>query len=297
MSGEITFERQAATYLDGQLKEPIRQMLIGRQLFAKQEVLGPDKYRVNFNKIKELGAAQTGRAIPAVGSGVDRLTLTPSEIDMIMFWKEYEIAKMDWDLFTSKGINIGATNVVSAAQMVGVEEDAYLINGWKPDGTNYIEKGIYQIADNTATGSATSAFGGATTSISNAWDKLDEDNIVGVNYNILMHPTNYNEAKKARSANGVREWTDLIDMLNPYPNQPKGDVVKVFGGNLTIDTAVMVPVDPVGRYIDLVIGANYVNDVYQNGPSTQFSPIGGITVSSLIARFTEPKSICTVTSL
>jgi uncharacterized linocin/CFP29 family protein len=297
MAGEINFNRQAATYFDEQLKEPVRQMLIGRQLFAKQEVLGPDKYRVNFNKIVELGAAQAGRAIPAVGSGKDRLTLTPSEIDMILFWKEYEISKMDWDLWTSKGLNPGTTNVISAAQVVGVLEDSYLINGWKPDATNYIEKGIYQIADNTATGAVTSTFGNATICISNAWDKLDEDNITGCNYNFLMHPTNFNEARKARSTNGVREWPDLLDLLNPYPNMPKGDIVKVFGGNLTVDTAVMAPVDPVGKYMDLVIGANYINDVYQNGPSAQFSPVGGITVSSLIARFTRPAAICTVTSM
>lgn len=293
----ITKEQEMATYFDKELKEPVRQMLIGRQLFAKQEVLGPDKYRVNFNKIKELGSASAGRAIPSVGSAKDRLTLTPAEIDMIMFWKEYEIARMDWDLFNKNGTNIGAANVISAAQVVGIAEDAYLINGWKPDGTNYIEKGIYQIADNTATGADFGTFGNPTISVANAWEKLDEDNITGVNYNLLLHPTQYNEARKSRSTYGVREWADILDMLNPYPNQAQGTVIKVTGSNITAATGVMSPVDPTGRYMDLMIGANYVNDVYLNGPSAQFSPMGGITVSSLIARFTIDEAICTLTSI
>lgn len=292
----VSWEQQAATYFDTALKEPIRQTLIGRQLFAKQTVLGADKYRVNFNKIKELGKASAGRSIPSVGSAKDRLTLTSSEIDMIMIWKEYEIARADWDIFTAKGTNLEAVNVISAAQVVGVEEDAYLINGWKPDGTNFTEKGIYQIAGNAATGVDFGSYNNPTKSIMAGWAKLDEDNITGVNFNLLLNPVQYNEAVQSRSTNGVREWADLIDLLNPYGGA-KGTIIKVPGNNVAAGTAVMSPVDTTGRYMDLVIGANYVNDVYLNGPSQQFSPMGGICVSSLIARFTYPEAIVTLASV
>ena len=299
----ITLEQRAATYFDEQIKEPLRTILIGRQLFAKTIVVGPDKYRVNYNKIKEIGAAQGGKSLPTAGSMVDQIRIDASELDLVLHWKQYEIPRQDWDVFKGIGINLNAVGAISAAYMTGLLEDTSLLSGFKEAGTHYTLEGMLNLTGKSSiTGADSSTFKNMMKTVSAGWTVFDTARILGCNMNLVLSPFNYEELQASTSDIGVREYPIVVEMLNQYPGMPKGSVFKSpvdQSGNPLVPAGygIMCPVDPVGRFMDLVVGANYVNDVFLNGPSQMFSPMAGMVVTSFVPRFTYPAAVGVISGL
>jgi hypothetical protein len=282
----ITLEQRAATYFDEQIKEPLRTILIGRQLFAKTTVIGPDKYRVNYNKIKEIGAA-----------------IDASELDLVLHWKQYEIPRQDWDVFKSIGVNMNAVGAISAAYMTGLLEDTTLLVGFAEADSTYTLEGMLNLTGHTAvSGADTGTYGNAIKTVAAGWTAFDTARVLGCNMNLVLSPFNYEELQASISTVGIREYPVVVEMLNQYPSMPKGQVFKCpvdqSGTPLVPQgSGIMCPVDPNGRFMDLVVGANYVNDVFLNGPSQMFSPMAGMVVTSFVPRFTYPTAIGHVTGM
>jgi hypothetical protein len=290
----VTLQQRLATYFDDQLKEPLRTVLTARQMFA----IGPDKYRVNYNKIQELGSALGSMTSPTVGSGLDNIRIDNSELDLVTHWKEYQIPRQDWQVFQAGGVNLNAIGAISASYMTALYEDNTLINGWNPslDTTTYRVKGMTATSTTSFSGSDFGTFQGAMTTVANGWSAFDAARVQGCNMNLLLSPFNFNKLMKSVSSVGARELPMVLDMLNPYDNMPKGTIIKAPTNQdatpvLTKGTCVMAPVDPIGRYFDLVIGANYINDVFVNGPSQMLSPMGGVVFTTFTPRFVFPQAI------
>jgi len=294
----VTLQQRLATYFDEQLKEPLRTVLVGRQMFAKQVVIGPDKYRVNFNKIQEMGSAFGSMTSPTVGSGLDNIRIDNSELDLVTHWKEYQIPRQDWQVFQAGGVNLNAIGAISASYMTALYEDNTLINGWNPsaDGTTYRVKGMTAVSGTSFSGADFGTFGNAIKTVQNGWAAFDAARIVGCNMNLLLSPFNYEKLMGSISSIGLREAPMVVEMLNQYPNMPKGTIIKAPTNQdgtpiLTKGTCIMAPVDPIGRFFDLVIGANYINDVFVNGPSQMLSPMGGVVFTTFTPRFVFPTAI------
>lgn len=295
MTATITDYQRFATFFDDEIKDPVRQQLVGRQLFEKQRILGPEVYRVNYSKIVEMGAANAGRTINGIGYGKDNVRIDASEVDMITLWKEFEIPKADFDTFMKNGVNLSTVAAQSAAQVVGELEDDILLQGWNPDGSTYFESGLYQVAGNSySTEAHWSTYGKAISSVSGALALIRADNINGVNFNLTVNPAEYSTLEASLSSYGLREWDQVMAILNGLPNAPKGEIR--WSNDITAATGLITPVDPSGKYMDLMIGANYITDVYASNNS-QFSPISGIIVSSLYPRVAYPNAICTLTNI
>ncbi|MFA6335490.1 MAG: encapsulin [Bacteroidales bacterium] len=294
----VTLQQRLATYFDEQLKEPLRTVLVGRQMFAKQIVIGPDKYRVNFNKIAEMGNAFGSMTSPTVGSGLDNIRIDNTELDLVFHWKEYQIPRQDWQVFQAGGINLNAIGAISASYMTALYEDNTLINGWNPslDAATYRVNGLTASSGTSFSGADFATFGNAMTTVANGWTAFDAARVQGCNMNLLLSPFNFNKLQKSISSVGLRELPMVLEMLNPYPNMPKGTVLKAPTNQdatpvLTKGTCIMAPVDPIGRFFDLVIGANYINDVFVNGPSQMLSPMGGVVYTTFAPRFVFPTAI------
>lgn len=284
-----------ATYFDEEIKDPVRQQLIGRKLFRKQKIIGPDQYRVNYSKIVEMGAANAGRTINGIGYGKDNVRVDASEVDLITLWKEFEIPKADFDTFMKNGVNLSTVAAQSAAQVIGELEDDILLQGWIPDGSGYFEKGLYQIAGNSySTASHFSTYGKAISAVSGALALIRADNINGVNFNLTLNPAEYSTLEASLSSYGLREWDQVMAILNGLPDAEKGGIY--WSNDVTAATGLITPVDPAGKYMDLVVGANYITDVYPANNSA-FAPISGIVVASLYPRVAYANSICTLTDI
>jgi len=250
---------------------------------------------VNYSKIVEMGAANSGRTINGIGYGKDNVRVDASEVDLITLWKEFEIPKADFDTFTKNGVNLSTVAAQSAAQVIGELEDDILLQGWIPDGSSYFEKGLYQIAGNSyTTAKHFDTYGNAIAAVSGALALLREDNINGVNFNFTINPAQYTLLESSLSNYGLREWDQVLSILNGIPGAEKGEIY--WSNDITAGTGLISPVDTAGKYMDLVIGANYITDVYAANNS-QFSPIAGIVVASLYPRVAYPNAICTLTDL
>ena len=312
ITNNVTLQQRLATYFDDQLKEPLRTVLTARQMFAKQVVIGPDKYRVNYNKIKEMGSAFGSMTTPTVGSGLDNIRIDNTELDLVTHWKEYQIPRQDWQVFQQGGVNLNAIGAISASFMTALYEDNTLINGWNAnqDGSTMTVPGMTGVSTTSITGADFGTFGNAITTVASGWTAFDSARVQGCNMNLLLSPFNFNKLQKSISTIGYPELPKVLELLNPYPNMPKGTVIKAptnqptaaqvaagTGGSpvLAKGTAIMAPVDPIGRFFDLVIGANYINDVFINGPSQMLSPMGGVVFTTFTPRFVYPEAIGVIT--
>lgn len=295
MAATINDYQRFATFFDEEIKKPVRQQLIGRQLFAKQKIIGPEQYRVNYAKIVEMGAANAGRTINGIGYGKDNVRIDSSEVDLVTLWKEFEIPKADFDTFQKSGVNLSTIAAQSAAQVIGELEDDILIQGWKPDGTNYTEKGLYQIANNTySTAKHFTTYGNAILAVSGGLALLRADNINGVNFNLTLNPAEYSTLEASQSTTGQMEFEQVLKILNANPQAPPGQIR--WTNDILAATGMLTPVDPSGKFMDLVIGANFITDVYAANNS-QFSPIAGVVVTSIYPRVATTNAICVLSDI
>jgi uncharacterized linocin/CFP29 family protein len=215
---------------------------------------------------------------------------------MVTLWKEFEIPKADFDTFQKNGVNLSTIAAQSAAQVIGELEDDILIQGWAPDGTNYTEKGLYQIANNTyGTACHLSTYGNGIKAVSAGLALLRADNINGVNFNLTLDAAGYSTLESSQSTTGQMEFDQVLKMLNNgVPGGPQGQIR--WSNDIIAAAGMLTPVDPAGKFMDLAIGANYITDVYAANNS-RFSPVAGIVVASIYPRVSTTNCICTLTDL
>ncbi len=140
----------AARYFDNEIINPLRQVLIGRKLVAENpSVKGDGIYNVDINTIREMGAATISYSLPTGESGnKDMIRVDRTNVNLPVLFKEFEVPQMDFEAYKNKNIPMDTAAAVSAAQMVGVQEDQLIINGWNPsgDGTTFTVPGMYTVS-------------------------------------------------------------------------------------------------------------------------------------------------------
>jgi uncharacterized linocin/CFP29 family protein len=286
----------AAKYMDKQMVDPLRQQLIGRKLFAKVTgPLGPGKFNIDTNSLSDMGEAIITYDLPdESGLTKDSVKVSTETLKLAVIPKAYQIPRGQFEAFASQGIALDAASMISAAQKVGEREDDLLIQGWNPDGTNYKISGLYQSAGNSyGTSKDFGTAGNPTIAVTAALAELATDKVIGTNFNLSLHPTQYAELLSSRHTNGFREFPEIMEILNPNPGAPKGQVFQTT--DLTAGTGMVTPVDAAGVYMDLVIGVDYRNQLAQ--PKFDISPIDGLTYVIVAPRIKKVDAICTMTAI
>jgi uncharacterized linocin/CFP29 family protein len=202
-----------------------------------------------------------------------------------------------FDSFASKGIKLDNAAALSAAQQVAEAENALLIDGWKPDGTNYVINGFYQGYGNTCAGSSIGTYGGALTSVSDALALMRADSVMGTNFNLILHATQYSELEKSRSATDVREIDQVRSVLNQTPGAPPGDIFWVTGNELTDGTGLVTAADTTGMYFDLVVAEEAFTEVMQKPELGRLSPLFGHVAEVLVPRIKQANAVCRLTTI
>ena len=292
-----TIYEQVGKHLDTKLHDPLRQRLIGRQLFAKTTVLKEGEYNYDFYKVREMGYAEVSYKWPSSDIERDLVGIDTTTEKVPFIHKGYEIDRGQFNAFVKDGKDIDTAAMMSAAQVIGLQEDDILLQGWKPDGTNYEVNGLYQGAGTTETTSAVfSTFGNPTTKVALAMKALADVNVTNQNYNLILNPQNFYELNKSRSANGVLEKPDVLEMLNPNPGAPKGQIFQSV--DITVDTGLMSPVDPAGLYMELVIALDMQNHLgYDSKMGEKISPVYGTVIEGLRPKIIQSTAIVGLTGL
>ena len=286
------YER-AANFFDTQMVQPLRQMLIGRQVIAKTTPLPEGKYSVDYNKLTDMSAASISRGVPDVAAMFrDEVRIDRQNLQLLTALKGYVIPKQEFDAFMSIGQPLDAAMMVSAAQKVGEREDHFLLQGWNNDGSTYDQYGLYQQANanGLVSGSSFSTFGGAVASIEKGIKQLLQNYVRGVNFNLVLNFAEFMTLQGSLSTLGVEELPLALKRLNIAPTNPaKGNIF--YSPEIAAGTGLLVPVDTEGLYLDLVVAQDYANDVGVDSKIPKISPIYGTTYLVEALRIKQPTSI------
>lgn len=279
----------AARYFDKEMIEPLRQRLIGRKIVAKNpNIKGQGVFNFDKNTINEMTGGMISYELPTSDVSRDMIRVDRANVKIPVLHKSYEVPRSDFEAFKSKGVKIDAAAAISAAQMVGVDEDTLIIDGWKPDGTNYVVNGLYQSANNDySTSKDFGTFGNATDAVAGAMALLEADNVYPP-FNLLLNATQMHELNASRSTNGVREKPDILDLIR---GQISSTPVIAAG------TGLLSPVDTARQYIELVVPQEMKNVLGTDSKIPDISPIYGTTYEVLYPHIKQTDALCRLSSI
>ena len=247
----------AARYFDDQMIAPLRQSLIGRKLIAENpSCKGDGIYNVDINTIKELGGASISYSLPTGDSGSsDMIRVDRTNVNLPVLFKEFEVPRMDFEAFRNKNVPLDSAAAVSAAQMVGVQEDLLIIKGWNPSGDNatYTIPGMYTVTGAQAC-SASHDFatpGNPTAAVADGYEMMEASfALTAQAYNLILNPVQWGQLLTSRHAtSNQREMPEVIEMLN-FGNANGPGRIYVTPA-LTAGTGIMCPVDSARQNMEL----------------------------------------------
>jgi uncharacterized linocin/CFP29 family protein len=276
--------------LDKQMVEPLRRVLIGRQLVPITPPAGFGASAVEWSTITEMsdGIASYGFTTP----NEDTLGFTQTNKKIPFYWKDYRIDRAMYENFKRSGVNVDASIALSAGYKAGKIEDSTIIIGMTNDGTTYEVDGLYSGAGSTQAGSDFATAGYPTSTIAAAFGTLEAADVpTNLPMNLVLNPTQRNQLRGLRSAtSGLREEPEVVEMLNGG---------KIFSTNaLTAGTGLLLPAKEVlAPYVDLFLRVDWKNELGMQSEHPTTGDIIGRVYSGGILRLKQNTAVCTLTGI
>jgi|GEM_PF-4806362 len=294
----MTRNEDAAKKFDEQMVPPFRQRILGRKLFSKTYVLETGKSEVSYDKITEMGPAGISFGFDPTVVPADSIKVTPTVLKVPTIWQKFTVPLDRLEAFMSQGEDLRLEGMRSAFQTVALLEDDLLINGWSADGSTYDISGLYQAAGTTeATSSVTSTFGNMIVKTRLALAALEAYNAAEYDFNLLLAPGNYYEVMGSINATygTVGEAPIVKQQLANLTGNP-GNVGIYKCSDLSANTGLLVPIDPMGEVLDLVIERDLRTtpkaELYAGLEDPTF-----VLAEKLVPRIKKPYGICTLIGL
>jgi len=214
-----------------------------------------------------------------------------------------KIRRRDWEAYVKQGIPISSDLAQDMAANIAVQRTTLVVDGWKPDGTNYDINGMYQVANNTVAGADFDTFGNAYKTVAACLKELKTDKIYSPGYNLVLAGLNYAELMGSISTNGVSEAQMVLDLLNrdaPPGTQPG----RIFEGtDLAAGTGMVAPIAAQAnlRYFDLIETQEPVNHLWFEDGNEVSGDIKARQIGAMVPRFKhlvggKDNCVCTISS-
>jgi len=211
-------------------------------------------------------------------------------------WKAYELKKipLENDLSTDMTSNIIA------------EQDTLVVDGWKPNGSTYEIKGMYQVAGNTVSASDSGTYGNLKAATVSGISLLKADGVYSAGYNLSLASFNFAELMDSENDTGKEEAPAILKILNaaaPNESQP-GQIIEA--PDLTAGTGMISPIASQDnlRFFDIIETQTPENNLWYADGNVKTGDIKMQQVGALVPRFKHlDKStmkdvcICSVTGL
>lgn len=291
----------AGRYFDSELIGPLRESIVGRKLIAENPTCkGDGIYNVDINKVSEMGGGMISYQLPGSDVARDAIKVDRRNVNIPVLFKPFLVPRQDFEAWRNKGVALDSGAAISAAQMVGVQEDQLIIKGWNPngDGITYEVPGMYTV---TGTNGVTSSLpfstpGNATKAIASAYAMIEEDFALGQAYNLILNATQWGELLMSRhSASSQRELPEVIEMINMgNPNGPGRIVVT---SALSDTQGILAPVDPARQFMEIYVPKDVSTDVGMDSKAPATSPIYGTVWGLTFPHFKHPEAIATFSAI
>ena len=280
---------------DKKLIQPLQKRAIGRKLIGVNQDLsgkGVGMESVDVWSLSDIADATIAMGLPDQFG--DTADVTGDTLNIPILSEPFNIPRRMYESFKLKDINIDAQLAILAAFKVQEKEEALLLNGWAPDGTNYLIDGLYQAANNTeATADDFGTYGNALQKISLAKTLLEDDTIYGP-YNLVLNTAQYNELLKSETTTGTEEWAKVLKLLND--GEDSGPATIYSSSVIAAGTGMMLPVAD-ETYFDIVEPQGIKNELNEKSELGSNSPLFGMILESLAPRIKIPNAICKLTNI
>lgn len=281
----------------------LAEQTIGRKLIPKNEALSGKGLGMTSVETR----AYTARSGAVINYDIqedleDAIDITAKTLKIPVQQDDARIKRRDWEAYKLAGVAIDNDIAIDMAANVAAKEDALIIDGWKPDGTNYALKGMYKVANNTFGGADFGTVGSALAAVANAISLLRADKIYSVGWNLVLNPVQYGEVEASYSTTLGLEYDAVLKMLNRNAPGSPGRIYE--SSNITAGTGMVAPVATAAnkRFFDLVIAQEPKHDVWYE-TSEETGPIRARLVGALVPRFKHlngsdlDNCICTLTGI
>lgn len=303
MAGGKPLTDAQMTYFDTQVTDVARQMIIGRNLIALApgSPLGFGVQKIDFHALVDMSAAEISMKL---SENSDVIGLTNDSLPIPVIHKEFEIDRRDLASSKRSGMPLDTTSAEASAELVAVEEDTLILQGWAPDGSTYDFDGLYQAANNDySTSKDFGTAGNATLALKGSIALLLADKIYPP-YNMTLNSVQWSEILAPRSTSSDRTEMDVLkDMLaggdgSGARTQVTG-VGGTGGGNLFVSDVItdgtgLVSAAPNTRYADLVIAADLQTEFETLQKSKN---VFGRVFESMIPRIKQPNAFCKMSNI
>lgn len=234
----------------------------------------------------------------------DKVDITRDNLKIPVLQDDVVIPRRDWDAFALRGIPLEDDIANDMAANVAKQQTTLIVDGWKPDGTNYSIKGMYQVANNSVTGSDFDTFGNALKTIAECITKLKEDGVYSAGYNLSLASLNFSELLGSYSASGISEFDLVLRMLNADAgNQMPGRIFECT--DLAAGTGMVAPVasQENRRYFDIVEPQEPTFSLWFADGNEESGDVKTRLLGSMVPRFKHLNSegkdncVCKITGL
>jgi hypothetical protein len=229
-----------------------------------------------------------GRTSFALEFDVETPDITQTDYNVPKQFSSRTIKRDIYESFLLDGIPIGTDMAVQMLSEVQLQQNATVVDGWKPDGTNYAVLGMYQVANNSAAGSSFGSYGGALATVSTLIGLLQADDIYSYDgYNLIVNPTQKAALLARYSTTGIEEYPQVVDLLNidvPDGSKP-GRIIPC--SNITAGTCIVAPTAIVAnrKYFELIEAQTPYNNLWWVDGNSKDGDIKTRMVSSLFPTF------------
>lgn len=235
----------------------------------------------------------------------DTVDITSSPLHIPVQQDDAKIKRRDWDAYMYKNVPIENDLALDMAANIVAQQSTLIVDGWKPDGTNYSVKGMFQVANNTVSGSDFDTYGGALATVAAAISELKQDAIYSPGYNMVLSSLNYAELEASYSTAGISEYEQVLKMLNrdAAPGALPGRIIE--GTDLAAGTGMIAPIatQENRRYFDIIETQEPEHHLWYKDGNVDSGDIMVRQVGAMIPRFKHLNSsgkdncVCTITGL
>ncbi len=284
------FPQQYWELMEEAFTEPIQETIVGRKIANVAGPFGEDKEMLTFRKYTEVSAATIAMNLSA-GSR-DLIKPSESSINVPYVFKNWFYSARQLMQIQKMGAAFDTGVIRSAGYEVGLQEDALILDGWKPDGTTYVGgvSGFLASAGLTKAGADFGTVDNARKTVGDCITEFEATAKISQGpWNWVLNYTNHGQL------NG-----------NFYTTTPAAlwemDVVQrklggqIFGTAVYSDGTGLMSTSPATGYFDIAIGADVTQkieelDMHEGGGAV------GFIYECLVPRVKQPNGLLKITGI
>lgn len=196
------------------------------------------------------------------------------------------IKRRNWDAYVQKGVPIQNDLAQDMAVNVAIDQNKLIVDGWAPNGSDYLIKGMFQVAKNTHSGADSGTFGNMLKNVAGALATLKTEKVYSRGYNLVLAPFNAGELD-ASIQYGVSEYQLVLDLLNKGFPKGTGPGQIIESEDLTAGYGFVSPVaTPENlRFFDIAEPQIPVNQVWYQDGNIDSGDIKVRQIGAMVPRF------------